>query len=148
MIVRHGGYEIDDDPARVDRDAVWEFLSRHVYWARWRDRAAVDAQIDGAWRVVAAYRPDGATVGFARAISDGVAFAYLADVYVVPAERGTGLGVALVGAMIERGPGARFRWTLHTNDAHELYARFGFAAPDGTYLERPGRFADRAAPPG
>ena len=29
------------------------------------------------------------------------------------------------------------RWTLFTNDAHGLYARFGFAAPDATAMVRP-----------
>jgi hypothetical protein len=40
--------------------------------------------------------------------------------------------------MIDHGPGAGFRWLLHTADAHGLYARFGFAPPDATFLERPG----------
>jgi hypothetical protein len=40
--------------------------------------------------------------------------------------------------MIDRGPGSSFRWALHTEDAHGLYARFGFTKPDRTYLERPG----------
>lgn len=131
------GFEFDDDPERVDRDAVWAFLSTEAYWGRWRRRAEVEAQIDGAWRVVGAYdRRTGAMVGFARAFSDGVALAYLADVYVARAVRGRGLGVALVGAMVDGGPGAGFRWMLHTADAHGLYARFGFQPADGTYLER------------
>ena len=49
-----------------------------------------------------------------------------------------GVGVELVATMIDRGPGASFRWTLHTSDAHGLYERFGFTQPDRTYLERPG----------
>ena len=76
-------------------------------------------------------------VGFARAVSDGVSFAYLADVFIVPGVRGSGLGKELVATMIDRGPGAGFRWTLHTADAHDLYRRYGFAAPDSTYMERP-----------
>jgi GNAT superfamily N-acetyltransferase len=137
MIVTVGRFEIDDDPARVDRDAVWRYLSTEAYWGRDRSRADVEAQLDGAWRVVGAYDGDGATVGFARAVSDGVAFAYLADVYVDAAARGAGLGTALVRAMIEDGPGRRFRWTLFTQDAHGLYTRFGFAAPDATAMVRP-----------
>jgi hypothetical protein len=39
--------------------------------------------------------------------------------------------------MIDRGSGARFRWALHTSDAHGLYRQFGFAPPDDKYLERP-----------
>jgi GNAT superfamily N-acetyltransferase len=137
MITTVGRFEIDDDPVRVDRDAVWRYLSTEAYWGRDRSRADVEAQLDDAWRVVAAYDGDGATVGFARAVSDGVAFAYLADVYVDAAARGAGLGTALVRAMIDDGPGRGFRWTLFTQDAHGLYTRFGFAAPDATAMVRP-----------
>jgi GNAT superfamily N-acetyltransferase len=137
MIVTVGGFEIDDDPARVDRDAVWRFLSTEAYWGRARGRADVEAQIDGAWRVVGGYDETGATVGFARAVSDGVAFAYLADVYVEDSARGAGLGTALVRTMIEDGAGSDFRWVLFTQDAHGLYERFGFRAPDETAMVRP-----------
>lgn len=146
MRSRAGAYELDDNPARVDRDAVWSFLSREAYWARWRDRAVVEHQLDTAWRVVGAYeRTTGRMVGFARAISDGAAFAYLADVYVAREARGGGLGKELVRVMIDGGPGAGFRWSLHTADAHGLYQRFGFARPDRAYLERPAGWASAAA---
>jgi GNAT superfamily N-acetyltransferase len=120
----------------VNLDAVWSFLSTEAYWGRWRSRADVERQIRDAWRVVHAHHRD-EFVGFARAVSDGVALAYLADVFVLSAHRGRGLGRRLVAAMIEDGPGAEFRWLLHTADAHGLYAEFGFAAPDSTLLERP-----------
>jgi GNAT superfamily N-acetyltransferase len=133
-----GRYELDDDPGRVDRDALWTFLSREAYWGRWRGRADVTAQLDSAWRVVGAYETaTGRMAGFARAVSDGVAYAYLADVFVEAEDRGQGLGTELVAAMIDRGPGGDFRWCLHTADAHGLYEKFGFAVPDATYLERP-----------
>lgn len=141
VIVAVGRFAIDDDPARVDRDAVWRFLSTEAYWGRWRSRADLDTQIDGAWRVVGAYDERGATVGFARAVSDGVAFAYLADVYVDSAARGNGLGTALVRLMIDDGPGRDFRWTLFTADAHALYAGLGFTAPDTTAMVRGARGA-------
>jgi GNAT superfamily N-acetyltransferase len=133
-------YDIDDNPDRVDVDVVWQFMSTQAYWGRWRDRAMVERQLDGAWRVVGAYR-GGTMIGFARAVSDGVGLAYLADVFVVDEARGEGVGAALVKAMIDDGPGAEFRWMLHTADAHDLYRRFGFAEPDPTYLERPGKHA-------
>ena len=129
-------YVLDDDRARVDVDALWAFLSTKAYWARWRQRSDVEAQLQSAWRVVGAYDLSG-MVGFSRAISDGVAIAYLADVYVEERCRGDGLGVELVRTMIEWGPGAQLRWMLHTRDAHGLYERLGFGAADETYLERP-----------
>jgi GNAT superfamily N-acetyltransferase len=136
-------YEFDDDPARVDVGAAWDFLSRHAYWGRWRTRADLERQIAGAWRVVGCYDGSGAMVGFARAVSDGVALAYLADVYVLPEHRGRGLGTRLVAVMVEEGPGPGFRWLLHTADAHGLYARFGFAPPGDDLLERPHASARR-----
>ena len=133
-----GTYELDDDPARIDPAAAVAFLTTEAYWGRWRGEADIRRQIAEAWRVVGAYDQDGAMVGFARAFGDGGS-AYLADVYVLPAHRGAGLGKAIVAMMVEDGPGAGWRWMLHTADAHGLYRRFGFAAPGSVYLERPGR---------
>ena len=133
-------YELDDDPARIQLDAVWHWLSTEAYWGRWRSRADVETQIANAWRVVGVYHAEtGAQVGFARAVSDGVGFAYLADVYVRAEHRGHGLGKRLMQLMIDDGPGPDMRWTLFTSDAHGLYRRFGFAEPDRTAMVRPPR---------
>ena len=124
----------------MDRDGLWQFLSEQAYWGRWRTRDLVERQLDTAWRVVGVYETaTGDMIGFARAISDGVGFAYLADVIVDPSERGNGVGKALVQTMIDEGPGALFRWTLFTKDAHSLYERFGFDAPDDTAMVRVSR---------
>ena len=140
MIFTSGAYELDDNPGRIDRDTVWEFLSTQAYWGRYRTRADLEAQLASAWRVVGVYEAaTGRQVGFARAISDGVDFGYLSDVFILPGARGAGLGQELVETMIDRGPGAGFRWSLHTKDAHGLYRKYGFAEPDNRYLERPRR---------
>jgi GNAT superfamily N-acetyltransferase len=129
----------DDDPSRIDRDWVWQMLSTEAYWHRWRTRAQIESQVDVAWRVVGVYdEGTGAQLGFARAVSDGVNDAYLADVIVAPEARGLGAGKLLVHTMIDDGPGAQFRWTLFTGDAHGLYEQFGFGPPDSTAMVRPG----------
>jgi ribosomal protein S18 acetylase RimI-like enzyme len=129
-------FELDDDPARVDVDEVHRFLSEESYWAQGRPRETVERLIHEATRVVGLYGPNGRQLGFARAVSDGVAFAYLADVYVRPEARGRGLGVELVHEMVEAGPLAGVKWLLHTEDAHRLYERFGFSAPSPKLMER------------
>jgi N-acetyltransferase len=131
-----GNYELDDDPARIDPVAAAAFLTTEAYWGRWRTAQDIKRQIATAWRVIGAYDTAGAMVGLARAISDGGS-AYLADVYVLPAHRGRGLGKAVVAMMIEEGPGAGFRWMLHTSDAYGLYRQFGFEPPPDNYMERP-----------
>ena len=140
-----GSYELDDDPARIDPAAAAAFLTTEAYWGRWRAEPDIRRQIAAAWRVTGAYDPAGAMVGFARAISDGGS-AYLADVYVLPAHRGRGLGKAIVAMMVEEGPGAGFRWMLHTSDAFGLYRQFGFAPPPDNYMERPPGASKVAAP--
>jgi ribosomal protein S18 acetylase RimI-like enzyme len=143
------GYVLDDDPARVDVAAAWAFLSTEAYWGRWRTRDVLAAQVASAWRLVGVYPLDsGAMVGFGRAFSDGAATAYLADVYVLPEHRGRGLASALLRLMIDDGPGADFRWMLHTSDAHGLYAKAGFGRPDASYLERPAPASRASLPPG
>jgi GNAT superfamily N-acetyltransferase len=103
---------------------------------RWRTPEVIREQVRTAWRVVGAYTADGELAGFARAVGDGFSVAYLADVFVLAQHRGHGLGKRLVHLMIDDGPGADFRWMLHTRDAHDLYRKFGFAEPDERYLER------------
>jgi ribosomal protein S18 acetylase RimI-like enzyme len=97
-----GGFELDDDPARVDLDAVWAFLSTEAYWGRERSRDEVERQVGEASRVIGLYR-EGRQVGFARVLSDG-RIAYLADVYVLAEHRGRGLGVEVVREAVDDGP--------------------------------------------
>jgi GNAT superfamily N-acetyltransferase len=132
------GYELDDDPARIDREAVHRYLSEESYWAEGRPRETQDALIDNAARVVGVYH-EGRQVGFSRAISDRHVQSYLADVYVLEEHRGHGLGVELVRFSVDEGPLAHTKWMLHTHDAHALYRKLGFVDPSRTVLERPRR---------
>ena len=128
------GYELDDDPIRIDRGAAHRYLTQS-YWASGRPREVQDALIDGAARVVGLYH-DGDQVGFSRTLSDGYSQSYLADVYVLDEHRGRGLGVELVRFTVDEGPLATTKWFLHTRDAHDLYRKFGFVEPDERALER------------
>lgn len=130
-----GGIELDDDRERVDVDAVHAFLSEHAYWARGRPRETVERLIREASRVVGLYEGE-RQVGFARTVSDGQSFAYLADVYVLPEHRGSGLGVELVREAVDNSPFADRRWLLHTEDAHALYEKLGFGPGGSNLMER------------
>jgi ribosomal protein S18 acetylase RimI-like enzyme len=131
-----GGYELDDDLARIDREAVHAYLGGESYWAKGRTREVQDALIESSARVVGLYS-DGRQIGFTRTVTDGHVHAYLADVYVLEEHRGHGLGEQLVRFSIEESPFARCRWILHTADAHGLYRKFGFTEPDDRLMERP-----------
>jgi GNAT superfamily N-acetyltransferase len=132
LLRRDDGYEISDDPARLDLDLVHHWLSTDAYWALGRPRDMVDRAVAGSLNF-GLYRTDPsaghAQVGFARLITDRATFAYLCDVYLDRSVRGRGLGTWFVGAICDeaRGWGPR-RILLTTADAHGLYAKLGFTA--------------------
>jgi GNAT superfamily N-acetyltransferase len=128
------GYEISTDPARVDRERVHHWLSTDAYWALGRPREKQDRAIEGSLNFGVYETVSGEQVAYARVITDRATFGWLCDVYVDPSVRGKGVGGVLVAAVRDelRSYGVR-RVLLATHDAHEVYARHGFAA-----LERPG----------
>ena len=71
-------------------------------------------------------------------ITDGATFAYFADVFILPGNRGSGLATWLMTTALAHPAltGLR-RFLLVTRDAHALYARCGF-----TSLARPDRFME------
>jgi GNAT superfamily N-acetyltransferase len=131
-----GGYELDDDRERLDVDAIHAYIGGESYWAKGRSREDMQRVIDGSMRVIGVYAPDGAQAGFARVVSDGVWFAYLADVYILEAHRGHGLGVELVREAVDTEPWRQMSWHLGTLDAHGLYEKFGFGPATDRIMHR------------
>ncbi len=131
------GYELDDDPARIDVDVVHRYLSEESYWAAGRPRDVTDALVASAARLVGLYH-SGALVGFTRTVSDGHVHSYLADVFVLADHRGRGLGTRLVRFTVDDGPFAHTRWLLPTADAQGLYEKSGFGPPGERLMERGG----------
>jgi GNAT superfamily N-acetyltransferase len=138
-----GGFELDDDKARIDVAAVHRYICDESYWGKGRPYETQARLVTEASRVVGLYH-GGQQIGFCRALSDGVSFVYLADVYVLAEYRGRGLGEELVREMVERGPYAHGKWLLHTQDMHPLYRKLGFDTPSFKVMERlpPQRQAD------
>jgi len=117
-------YLISTDQSKIDLDTIHNFLSKS-YWAEGISKQIIRKSIENSlcFGVYAKAR----VIGFARVITDFATFAYLADVFIVPEERGKGLSKWLMQVIIDhpRLQGLR-RFTLATKDAHELYAKFGF----------------------
>jgi GNAT superfamily N-acetyltransferase len=100
----------------IDLALVHGFLSGESYWA-------ADIPLETLER---ALRHSVCCSGHLDGIGQ-IAFAYLADVFVLPQHRGKGFGRAVVeGLMADpRLQGLR-RWHLVTRDMQRLYAGFGF----------------------
>ena len=124
METTKNGFTISDDPTRLDHDAIWAFISV-AYWARTRTREQHERAIDHSL-CIGVY--DGAAqIGFARIITDYAITAHIADVYILEPYRGRGLSKWLVQTILDHPELATVRrFTLNTDDAHGLYAQFGF----------------------
>ncbi len=136
------GYEITTDVRRFDLDVIHRYLSEESYWAKGIPREVVARSVQNSLCFAILERDGQAQVGFARVTTDRATFAYLADVFVLPAHRGRGLSKWLMRVILahEELQGLR-RWMLATLDAHGLYAGFGFKP-----LDQPERFMLRYRP--
>lgn len=119
-------YEISDDKSRLNIDVIHDYLTKS-YWSPGVPRSIVERAIQGSLCFGVYLGSD--QVGFARVVTDKATFAYLGDVFILEPHRGQGLSKKLM-ALISAHPdlqGLR-RFMLATNDAHGLYAQFGFSA--------------------
>ncbi len=130
---------LSDDKALLQVDRVHAWLASS-YWSPGIERALVERAIAGS-HCLGAYR-DGEQVGYARAITDHAAFAWIADIWVVEGSRGQGLGRHMVRWFLDH-PGfdGIRRVALVTADAHDVYAALGFQP-----LIRPERYMERLHP--
>jgi GNAT superfamily N-acetyltransferase len=132
---RRGEYFISTDATRLDLAVIHDFLSTS-YWAAGVPEDVVRRSVENSL-VFGVYRGE-EQVGFARVVTDYATFAYLADVFVLEAHRGRGLGKWLIEIVLSH-PDLRGlrRWMLATGDAHELYRKYGFAelARAETFME-------------
>ena len=118
------GYTISTETSDMNLAFIHHFLS-NSYWAK-------DIPIETVQKAIEGSIPFGvfkgkAQVGFARVITDGATFAYLADVFIDVADRVFGLSKFLMEAVMvhPRLQNLR-RFVLVTRDAHGLYEQFGF----------------------
>lgn len=117
---------ITTDRAALDVALIHRYLSEDSYWARHIPLDIVRKSIDNS--LCFGGFMDEKQVAFGRVVSDYATFAYMADVFVLPAHQGQGYAKQLVAAMMAHPDlqGLR-RFFLGTFDAHNLYRQFGFA---------------------
>lgn len=119
-------FTISTDPARLDIDAICDFLTR-AYWANTRPRERTERAIQNSL-VFGVYDGD-KQIGVARVVTDYSIFAYLCDVFIHEDYRAHGLGKWLIQTIMEHPDlNEMRRWVLVTNNAHGLYRQFGFTS--------------------
>jgi len=127
-------YSISTDKSKLDISLIHDYLCNQSYWAQGRSLEKVKKSIEHAI-CFGMYDIRDQMLGFARVVTDHVAFAFLMDVFVLKEHQGQGLGKGLVKHIVGQ-PDLQVKlWMLGTVDAHGLYKQFGFSE-----LANPSRF--------
>ncbi|MBV9989590.1 MAG: GNAT family N-acetyltransferase [Chitinophagaceae bacterium] len=118
-------YSISTDPSKLDLTVIHGYLSGESYWAKGVPMQTVQRAVANSF-CFGVYHGK-AQIGFARLVTDKATFAYLADVFILPAHRGRGLSKRLLQEIHAHPELQGFRrWVLATRDAHGLYEQFGW----------------------
>lgn len=120
-------YHISTDKSKLDIDMIHDYLSNRSYWAKDRDKSTIETSIQNSF-CFGVYHHD-TQVGFARVVTDYAVFAWIMDVFILETFRKKGLGIELMRCITNHDQFKNIRrWGLGTEDAHGLYAKFGFTA--------------------
>lgn len=127
---RRDHFTITTERAHLDRDVIWRYLHDDSYWAKGIPRDVFERSIDASLVFGLFDGEPGAAatqIGFSRVVTDGATFAWLCDVFVLPAYRGRGLATWLIETVVAH-PDLQVQraFVLATRDAHGLYAKFGW----------------------
>lgn len=130
-----GMYHITTDVSKLDVNVIHQYLSQESYWAKGIPKYIVEKSIANS--LCFGLFSENELIGFARLITDKATFAYLADVFVLNAYRGKGLGKWLLQS-IQSHPELQNlrRWLLTTKDAHGLYEQLGWIRVPDDYVYR------------
>ena len=127
---RRDGFTISTDRAHLDLEVVWRYLHDESYWANGLPRDIFERSLErslsfGLFEGEAG--GGGKQIGFSRVVTDDATFAWLCDVFVLPAYRGKGLATWLMATVVAH-PDLQVQrsFVLATRDAQDLYAKFGW----------------------
>ena len=121
-------FSISTDPAKLDVSVIHNFLA-NSYWAKNIPRDVLEKSINNC--VNYGVYTDNALIGYARVLTDFSTVAYLADVFIIEEYRGKGLAKWLMECILAHPELQHIRtWMLKTHDAHGLYEKYGFSAPE------------------
>jgi N-acetylglutamate synthase-like GNAT family acetyltransferase len=130
------GFTLSTDKQYLDTNVIHHFLSIDSYWAKGITIEKVKKSIEKSSICFGMYEGDPAKgeakqIGFVRAVTDFVRFAWIMDVFVLPEYRGGGLSKWMMETMVEQSELKDVpKMMLCTYDAHGLYEQYGFQKLD------------------
>lgn len=136
-------YQITEGRAALNRDWVCSRI-RSSYWGGWLTDELIMKSCENSL-CFGVYVDDvldsgeiavcGEQIGFGRAVTDGVTFSSLMDIYIEEKYRNRGLGTRLIETMLAHPMIKPTICTISTLDQSLYYEKFGWI-PCGTVLKR------------
>jgi len=123
MIWKKDNFKISSEKKTVSIDILHDMLSRS-YWAKNRSREDVEKSVENS--LCFSLLKDEEQIGFARVLTDEMAYAIILDMIIREDFRGQGLGKWLIQCICEHPEVTPLRQVLWTGDADEFYRRRGF----------------------
>ncbi|MCM3690549.1 GNAT family N-acetyltransferase [Neobacillus niacini] len=130
------GFTISTDKQYLDTNVIHHFLCVDSYWAKGITMEKVKKSIEKSSICFGMYEGNPAIgeakqIGFVRAVTDFIRFAWIMDVFVLPEYRGRGLSKWMIETMVAESELKEVRkMMLCTYDAHGLYEQYGFQTLD------------------
>ncbi|TDL74450.1 N-acetyltransferase [Rhodococcus qingshengii] len=130
------GFILSTDKQYLDTDVIHHFLSVDSYWAKGITMEKVKKSVEKSSICFGMYEGDPAKgkakqIGFVRAVTDFVRFAWIMDVFVLHEYRGRGLSKWMMETMVGQSELKDVhKMMLCTYDAHGLYEQYGFETLD------------------
>ncbi len=121
------GFTLTTDPARIDASRAHALLAAHAYWAEGRTLEVHRGAMAGS-RSYGVLTATGDLAAYARLVTDGATFGWLADVIVDPVHRGNGLGRAVVAHALADVESLGLKRVLlrASDEGRRIYERAGF----------------------
>ena len=116
-------FTISSQHERVDIDALHDML-RRAFWAKDRTREEVEKTVENS--ICFSLYNSEEQIGFARVLTDRVAYAVILDMIIREDFRGRGLGKWLMRCIFEHPQITPLRQVLWTSDADQFYEKLGF----------------------
>src|SRR6476619_7296961 len=121
---RRDQFLVSTDKTKLNLQVVFDFLSHRSYWAQGRSLEVIARSIENS--LCFGLYAENNQIGFARVVTDYATFGWICDVFVLETWRGRGLAKWLVQCIITHPDLAKVRrLLLATQDAHELYRKYG-----------------------
>ena len=110
----------------MDIKSIHHFISEESYWALGVPYEVVEKSLKNSF-CIGVFNSEEKQIAFARIVSDKATFGYLSDVFVLKQYRAEGISKLMMEYITKlKWVKQLRRFMLFTEDAQELYARYGF----------------------